>query len=359
MDRLVAELAKPAVAGPVKVDHRAGRGHRRPPAIAKSLVLTADKAGKIEPAGGRQEAARRARRHSSATVEVQPRRTPPSPIGGRQAAGGGEHRWQQVDIAALSRDLLTVLPKAGGRQVKASPDDGAAEDHHRAAVRLGIKERVSTFTTKFTGGLASSRSQNIVQIAKEVDGAVVKPGKTFSLNGHTGPRGYAQGYKDAPVIVGGKLVPGSAAALRSSPRRCSTRPTTPAWRTSSTSRTRTGSAGIQRSSSQPSSTRRWTSSSATTPRTACSSTPRTRPARSRSRCGAQGLRQREDASGAPGATSPRRSTIYLTPGPSCIATNGLNGFTQDAWRIFRKGGKELQREKFSWRYDAEPRYVCG
>ena len=73
---------------------------------------------------------------------------------------------------------------------------------------LGIKERVSTFTTKFTGGLSSPRSQNIVQIAKEVDGAVVKPGETFSLNGHTGERGYQQGYKDAPVILDGKLVPG-------------------------------------------------------------------------------------------------------------------------------------------------------
>ena len=47
-----------------------------------------------------------------------------------------------------------------------------------------------------------------MQAAKEVDGAIVKPGETFSLNGHTGPRGYAEGYNDAPVIVDGKLTPG-------------------------------------------------------------------------------------------------------------------------------------------------------
>lgn len=34
------------------------------------------------------------------------------------------------------------------------------------------------------------------------------PGKVFSLNGHTGERSYAQGYKDAPVILDGKLTPG-------------------------------------------------------------------------------------------------------------------------------------------------------
>jgi vancomycin resistance protein YoaR len=52
-------------------------------------------------------------------------------------------------------------------------------------------------------------------------------------------------------------------------------------------------------------------------------------------------------------------TIHLEPGPDCIATDGLVGFAQDAWRIFRKDGRELRREKFSWRYDPEPRFVCA
>jgi vancomycin resistance protein YoaR len=56
-------------------------------------------------------------------------------------------------------------------------------------------------------------------------------------------------------------------------------------------------------------------------------------------------------------TEPKR--ITLKAGPECIATDGIRGFTQDAWRIFRKDGKEIKREKFSWRYDAEPKYVCG
>ncbi|BCB77401.1 hypothetical protein Pflav_038110 [Phytohabitans flavus] len=61
---------------------------------------------------------------------------------------------------------------------------------------------------------------------------------------------------------------------------------------------------------------------------------------------------------------PRRNvtqpqTRYLDPGPTCIETTGLPGFSQDAWRIIRKGGKEVKREKFSWTYQAEPRFVCA
>jgi hypothetical protein len=56
-------------------------------------------------------------------------------------------------------------------------------------------------------------------------------------------------------------------------------------------------------------------------------------------------------------TQPTR--VYLPPGPDCIEAAGSVGFAQDAWRIFRKGGKVVEREKFSWRYDAEPIYVCG
>lgn len=44
---------------------------------------------------------------------------------------------------------------------------------------------------------------NIRQVAKEVTGAVVKPGDTFSLNGYTGTRGTAQGYVESGIIIDG------------------------------------------------------------------------------------------------------------------------------------------------------------
>ena len=45
-------------------------------------------------------------------------------------------------------------------------------------------------------------------VAEKVNGAVVKPGETFSLNGYTGPRTAKQGYVEAGIIENG--APGKA-----------------------------------------------------------------------------------------------------------------------------------------------------
>jgi vancomycin resistance protein YoaR len=54
-----------------------------------------------------------------------------------------------------------------------------------------------------TDGFASDSGVNIRRVAEQVNGAIVLPGETFSLNGYTGPRGEAQGYVDAGVIQDG------------------------------------------------------------------------------------------------------------------------------------------------------------
>lgn len=42
----------------------------------------------------------------------------------------------------------------------------------------------------------------------------------------------------------------------------------------------------------------------------------------------------------------------------CIPTEGIPGFAQEAFRIFVKDGREVKRERFYWRYKAEPKFVC-
>ncbi|GFJ94360.1 hypothetical protein Prum_080020 [Phytohabitans rumicis] len=244
VDKLVADLATPAVASPVTVTTDRGTVTVPPAAIAKSLVLTADKTGKINPRVDEKKL-RAALATPLAKVEVPAKDATVALKGGKPTVVAGAD-GQQVDTAALSTDLLGVLPKADGRTVTGTLTKVAPKTTTETVAKLGIKERVSTFTTKFPGGLSSPRSQNIVLVSKEADGALVLPGQTFSLNTHTGERSYDQGYKDAPTIVDGKLVPGPAAASRSSRPRCSTPSTTPACRTSSTSRTRTTSPGTRR-----------------------------------------------------------------------------------------------------------------
>jgi vancomycin resistance protein YoaR len=357
VDRLIAELAAPAVAGPVTIRTDRGNLALSPTGIARSLVLTADPAGKINPRIDEAKL-RAALATQLAKVEVTPKEATVSLSTGkpRVVAGSG---GQQLDAAALSRDILPILPKHDGREVTGAFRAVQPKTTTEAATRLGIVERVSTFTTNFSGGLATTRSQNIVTVAKEVDGAVVKPGETFSLNGHTGERGYAQGYQDAPVIVGGKLVPGVGGGVS---------------QFTTTLFNAAYYAGLEDVEHTPHSY--WFSRYPPviestifyptldfkfrndtkygvlidTSYTASSITVSMWSTKVYGSVTTQWSEKRN-------ITKPK--VIYLAPGPTCIPTDGIDGFTQDAWRIFRNGGKEIRREKFSWKYDAEPRYVCG
>ncbi|MGY1781720.1 VanW family protein [Geodermatophilus sp. SYSU D01036] len=107
-----------------------------------------------------------------------------------------------VDPQALSGQLLEVLDDPAPRTVTAQLGPVPAELTTEEAQALGIVEEVSSFTTTTTNNASAT---NIRTVAEEVDGALVLPGETFSLNTHTGPRGTAQGYVPANVISGGEL----------------------------------------------------------------------------------------------------------------------------------------------------------
>ncbi|MEV1329666.1 VanW family protein [Micromonospora costi] len=358
VDRLVDELAKPAVAAPVKITTSRGSVTVPPAAIAKSLRFGADKAGKLTPRLDVKRL-RSALGDDLTRLEVAPKDARLSISGGAPKVVDAGRPGQQVDGKALEQDLLAVLPKADGREIEAELKPVQPEVTAEKVAGLGIKEKVSSFTTRFTGGLSSPRSQNIATIARKVDGTVVLPGETFSLNGHTGERGYAQGYRDAPVILDGKLVPGVGGG------------------TSQFTTTLFNAiyyAGLEDVEHKPhsywfdrypaviESTIFWpdldfkfrnnteygvlidTSYTASTITVSIWSTKIYDSVRT-------------EYSPRRNITTPR--TIHLEPGPSCIPSNGINGFTQDAYRVIRKGGKVVKREKFTWRYDAEPRYVCG
>jgi vancomycin resistance protein YoaR len=105
-----------------------------------------------------------------------------------------------VDPAALAIHLLDVLPQPAPRTVTADLGPVPAEFSTAEAEALGIREEISSFTTNFTSAASGT---NIRVAAAEIDGALVRPGETFSLNGHTGPRTTAQGYVEAGVIQNG------------------------------------------------------------------------------------------------------------------------------------------------------------
>ncbi|MEV6597250.1 VanW family protein [Actinoplanes sp. NPDC051346] len=357
VDALVRDLAVPAVAAPVTVRVGARSFILSRAAIAKGLVFRSDDDGRLTPVIDGE------RLHSAAAkgfaeVETEPRDASVALSKGKPRIVAGTP-GDMVDLAALGTALLDVLRDPAPRAVEAvlierEPDLTAAD-----VTGLGIKEKVSTFTTYFTGGASSSRSRNIMTIARAVDGAIVTPGETFSLNGHTGERDYAAGYADAPVIVGGKLelgVGGGASQFTTTlfnaayyagledvehkphsfyfSRYPAVIESTIFYPTLDLKFRNTTPYGIFIDTS-------YTDRSVTVSMWSTKVYDSVKTVRGPRR----------------NVTSPR--TVHREPGPRCVASSGLPGFTQDAWRVIRKDGDEIAREKFTWRYDPEPRFVCG
>ncbi|WP_165945342.1 VanW family protein [Micromonospora sp. KC723] len=357
VDRLVAELAKPAVAAPVTLTTDKGSVSIPPAAIARGLRFSADDAGKLIPRVDVKRL-RDALGDKLAKIEVEPKDATMSISGGKPKVVPGR-AGQQLDSATLGRDLLAVLPRTEGRTVTAELKAAEPELTEEKLASLGIKERVSTFTTRFPGGLSSPRSQNIIQAAKEVDGTVVKPGETFSLNGHTGERGYAQGYKDAPVILNGKLVPGVGGGVS---------------QFTTTLFNATYYAGLEDVEHKPhsfyfsrypaviESTIFWPDLDFkfrnNTPHGVLLDTSWTSSTITVSVWSTKIYDSVKTEYG-PRRNITKPKTVYLEPGPTCIAAAGSDGFTQDAFRVIKRDGKVIKREKFSWTYDAEPRFICG
>ncbi|CCJ34459.1 VanW family protein [Caloramator australicus] len=75
-----------------------------------------------------------------------------------------------------------------------------------------IKEKISVFSTKFNPSDVN-RTGNLKIAAQSLDGTVLMPGEIFSMNKVLGPRVASKGYKEAPVIINGTLVPGLAGGI--------------------------------------------------------------------------------------------------------------------------------------------------
>ena len=77
---------------------------------------------------------------------------------------------------------------------------------------MGVKEKISSFSTSISPGNAN-RTHNIMLASSVLDGYILAPQETFSFNEIIGAATRADGYKEAPIISGGKLVPGVGGGL--------------------------------------------------------------------------------------------------------------------------------------------------
>lgn len=114
------------------------------------------------------------------------------------------HRGFRFVPETAAEQILDLATSSGTRTAELEGEIREPDLTTEEARDLGITEQVSSFTTNFTPG--QSRVTNIRRIAQLVDGALIKPGETFSLNGHVGRRTEEKGFVPGGAIFQGEFV---------------------------------------------------------------------------------------------------------------------------------------------------------
>lgn len=110
----------------------------------------------------------------------------------------------RVDMGALENALLAAAgssERQADLPLRHEPLPGLATAE---AERLGIKGLVTSFTTRHP--CCEKRVDNIHRIADILNGKLIRPGETVSVNALVGPRTLKNGFVPAPTIEEGEMV---------------------------------------------------------------------------------------------------------------------------------------------------------
>jgi vancomycin resistance protein YoaR len=120
-------------------------------------------------------------------------------------AGGKPKLVPAVDgVTIAPEDLADAAQRAltgTDRTAVLNPAPKPAKFTTAMAQALGIKEKTSSWSTPLSG--SAGRITNLRVATRTLNGVIVKPGETFSLNGALGERTAEKGYKEAIIISEG------------------------------------------------------------------------------------------------------------------------------------------------------------
>lgn len=111
-----------------------------------------------------------------------------------------------LDAEAAVVAVTTAAHQRGERTAALALAPIPADLTTEEAGALGIRERISTFTTEM-GPSSANRIWNVHLMADYIDGTIVKPGQAFSFNDRVGPRTERRGFREGQMIVGSLLLP--------------------------------------------------------------------------------------------------------------------------------------------------------
>jgi vancomycin resistance protein YoaR len=225
------------------------------------------------------------------------------------------------------------------------------------AKALGVKERLSTFTQNFP--YAPYRVQNIGEAARRVNGTLLMPGETFSLNDTIKERTEENGYTEGFVVGAGGVFD---EALGGGVSAAATTVWTGAF-FAGMERVQTIAHSIYISRYQPGleATVAWgifdMKFRNDTPNAVFITAGTTNSSMTVS---FWGTKEYDDITAEFGA---RKSIVpyekIYDESEDCLGQNGVDGFTITVDRVFYKGGEEVEREPITTRYKPAPDVTCG
>ena len=206
-ERAMKEFAQPAMSGPVTLTLAEKRISIAPSALGRHLTMKPDSRNRLVPAldskGLLADSAvsRPVRDASQGPRDAVLRLDGDGRVVVAQESGVG----RQVTAKALGEAVVPLLTGSGAARtgeiaaVEVQPQFTSA-----SAQRLGIKEKVSSFTVAFPP--APYRSTNIGRAVQLINGSVVLPGQEWSFNRTVGERTKDNGFVDGIMINNGQYV---------------------------------------------------------------------------------------------------------------------------------------------------------
>lgn len=205
--RALEEVVAPAVAKPVTVRGDGAEAVLRPDSIASALRFTPQDSGELAVTLETAELRPILRPRLAATERT-----------GRDAqivlSGGAPsvlpaEEGRRIDWPGTLGGLMAVLRQPNGRELPVRYQTSKPKLSTDDANALNVREVVGEFTTT---GLDGPAAANVRAMTDKVNGALVRPGETFSLLARIG--GFGQGFLPAPVNEDGTgpVVPGGGSS---------------------------------------------------------------------------------------------------------------------------------------------------
>ena len=191
-----AATARLAVSRPIVVK-AANRSFRMPRArIAELLKLPQGGAGRLAIGGAAADAYFRS---LSRTVGRPPRDAGFSVYGDAVQVVPARDGLE-VNVPQAARAILRAATRPTNRVARLTIVRAAPERSTADALAMGIDTRMATYKTYYSG--TTDRITNLQLGVRALDGTLVRPGGTFSLNDAIGERTIERGFRPAPVIIG-------------------------------------------------------------------------------------------------------------------------------------------------------------